>query len=143
MVKEPDHLTIVWEPPPKGFRHPKSWKWEVLLRPVKASPGSPARIRTHKIKSSAQSEKERIRRRLRQVAPLENWEFNVRTIKDDSGMYGLWATYHGTMTEMELARRDKKQREHSERITRALEAKRLRKQLQAGSIPDITHPRRG
>ena len=77
------------------------------------------------------------------MAPLENWEFNVRTIKDDSGMYGLWATYHGTMTEMELARRDKKQREHSERITRALEAKRLRKQLQAGSIPDITHPRRG
>lgn len=142
MEKEPEALEIVWEPTPTTFRKHRGWKWEVLLRPVKAAPGSPARIRTHPKKSTAYSERERIRKRLRIVAPLEDWKLEVRTIKDDTGMYGVWATYLGMMTEMESARREKKRREHSERIKEGNEAKRLRKALQAGAVPDITRPRR-
>lgn len=143
MLEEPEALKIVWEPPPTTFRKYRGWKWEKLLAPIKAAPGCPGRIWTSAKKSSGQSVRDRAQRRLREVAPFEDWHFTVRKVQDDSGTWGVWATFNGMMTPAERARRETEARAHGDKIKEANEAKRLRKQLQAGSVPDITRPSPG
>lgn len=143
MEREPEALKIVWEPPPESFRKYKGWRWEKLLAPIKAAPGSPGRIWTSAKKSSGQSVRDRARKRLKQVAPLEDWHFSVRKIQDDSGTWGVWATYNGMMTPAERARREMESRAHGDKIRKTRAAKKLREQLQAGAVDDITRPRPG
>src|SRR3974390_1093906 len=143
MEKEPERLSLIGEPKPTGFKVVKGWKWEKLLLPLKAVPGTTARIRTHTNPSSCGSDIGRIRRRLDAVAPLEDWTFQSGQIMDNSGMYGVWATFNGMMTELERKRKDLARAKHGRATNRGKEAARLRRALQAGSIPDITHPRRG
>jgi len=142
--EEPEKLDLRWEPVPTTlYVKRKGWKWEVLLRPVKAAPGSSARIQVHQTKPRAEAQKRRAVKRLKLVDPLGKWQFQVRAIKDTSGVWGLWVTYHGQMTPQEQQEQTIKSKQHSERMKAAFEHKRLRKLIQAqGQEPIIPRPRR-
>jgi hypothetical protein len=127
-MEEPEALDIVFEPVPIPLkeRH-KGWRWETLLNPVRAAPGSSARIRVNPKVNNARAEIRRIRARLEEVCPMEHWEFNVRRLKDDSGMYGIFATYHGVMTHSEKQDMLIQRKKHSEEVRRG----RMKKKLNA------------
>ena len=140
MEQEPEKLELLWEAPPKPVKPHKGWKWEVLLRPVKAAPGSPARIRTHLNEAAGRAEVRRIRDRLDKVAPLDKWEFNVFEINDRSGKWGTWATYHGQMTANERMEFVLKREARSKLIREKLELKKLKAQIEGSLFEDLTHP---
>lgn len=143
MDREPEKLDIVWEPPHRKVKMHKGWKWEVLLRPVKASPGSPARIRIHKNEATGRAEVHRIKDRLNVADPLGKWEFNVLKMNDRSGDWGVWATYHGQMTPAERTEKMLLAKKRSEKIKKGRELERLKKQISAASIEDLTLPDMG
>lgn len=106
-------------------RNSKLWKWEYLLRPVKASPGSEARVRTHAKRGTAEAEIRRIKARLEMKTPMDRWRFRVRALQDDSAMYGIFATYQGVYTTREkqeaiLASRKWAERGKKARLARSL-----------------------
>lgn len=73
------------------------------------------------------------------MAPLERWEFNVRSMEDTKDTWGTFATYRGVMTERERQERDIASAEHSRRVKLAKEKAKLRRALNGSSnIEDIT-----
>jgi hypothetical protein len=136
---QPTKLEIKFEPIPETPRKHKGWKWEVLLRPVKASPGSSARVREHPNRTAADSEVRRIRNRLREVAPYERWSIQVRKIQDTSGMYGIFVTFRGVMSEKEKNERDLKTLMLSKRKKDYWAKRKAREALEErASLTDIT-----
>jgi hypothetical protein len=117
---------------------------------VKAAPGSPARIRVHGGKTPknaeyiAKAEIRRIKNRLEKVAPLENWEFQCRQIESTEGLVGVFAVYHGMLTQSEKHDQMLRHAEYSKRAKKSAEVRRARKALQVK--PDnvtAIHPRPG
>ena len=94
-----EQLEIEFCPVPERFvqKH-KGLKWESLLNPVRAVPGSPARVKVCSTNGVAKIEVKRIKDRMREVREMENWEFNIRPLRDESDRYGIWATFHGIYT---------------------------------------------
>jgi hypothetical protein len=146
---EPEKLDIQFMPIPKTWnKHHNGWKWEVLLRPVKAAPGSPARIRVHGGKTPknaeyiAKAEIQRIKKRLEKVAPLENWEFQCRQIESTEGLVGVFAVYHGMLTQAEKQDQMLRRAEYSKRAKKAAEVRRARKALAPKPADNVTllHP---
>ncbi len=115
-------------------RRHKGWKWEVLLRPVKAAPGSSARIRTHSTESGANAEVRRIKARLDVACPLERWRFEVGLIQDKSAVWGIWATYLGTMTPQERDEKVIRRMQHSKLVKAGLEKRKIKMALDPGQM---------
>jgi hypothetical protein len=135
---QPDHLDIEFMPIPDryAFKH-RGWRWETLLKPVKAAPGSSARIRVHadkdrqRAENNAKAEVRRIKARLEEVAPMEKWEFAVRQIDGTEGIVGTFATFLGMYSKSEKQDQILKRKEISERMKRAAVKKKL-----LAEIPD-------
>ena len=139
-MEQPEKLDIVWETAPVAPRKNKRWKWEVLLRPVKAAPGCEARVRTHPNRASAESEVRRIRRRLEEVDPYDKWNFTVAEMQDTSALYGVFITYLGRMTRDELNQKLIRREQHSRKIKASKAARQLREEIQGASLEELTRP---
>jgi hypothetical protein len=126
-AEEPESLEIEFMEAPQSLRrNSKTWRWEFLLRPVKAAPGSEARIRTHAKRGTADAEVRRIKWRLEQKTPMDKWRFRVRPLQDASAMYGIFATYQGVYTTREKQEAVIRSKEWSAKIKKARLANSLR-----------------
>lgn len=125
---EPEHLDIEFMPFPIKIQKHGGWTWEKLLNPVRAAPGSPARIRTHAKEANAKAEVRRIKARLAEKCPYEKWEFRVLHIHDTSANVGVFACYHGVMSEKERHEQVIRKKQYSERAKRSAVKRRLNRQ---------------
>jgi hypothetical protein len=121
--------------PVTAYKKQPRWKWETLLNPVRAAPGSPAKIRTHKKRGDAEAEIRAIKNRMREARPYEKWTFQARSMQDLSGEFGVFAIYQGIMSEQEYQEKKIKSALWSERVKLAKEKKKLEREL--GGITDI------
>lgn len=136
---QPERLEIKWMPAPPGkVKKSQAWKWETLLSPVKAAPGSTAQIWVHDTKIRGDAQVRRIKERLRKVAPYEKWEVLCRQqVHRDFDTdkiiteFGIYVTYKGVMTEKERLRKDELRRLRSERQKARIRRAKARK------IPNI------
>ena len=135
---EPEGLEISWEdPPPPTIVRQKAWRWEILLRPVKAAPGTNPRIRIHETRAAANSEVRRIKARLAKVAPLEDWKFEVHELESKTHYkFGVWACYLGDMSRQEYNRRRMEFQMRSERIKKA----HRRRQVAEAQLHELIQP---
>lgn len=126
-------------------RKSRGWKWEKLLKPLKEAPGCEARVRTHSARHNADAEIRRIKFRLKQVAPFEDWEFHSCSYRSEEGehLFAVYATYRGTMSVSEKNARDEMFRLRSEKRKKLMKANKLRKQLATADITDLTRARMG
>ena len=116
---EPEFLDIEFMPLPIVIKKTGGWKWENLLKPVRAAPGSSARIRTHAKIENAKAEVRRIKARLEEKCPYENWEFQVLHLQDNSANVGIFATYRGILTEQQRHERMMLKKVYSERAKKS------------------------
>jgi hypothetical protein len=126
-----EQLEIEFCPVPDRFvqKH-KGLKWESLLNPVRAVPGSPARIKVCSTDGVAKIEVKRIKDRMREVREMERWEFNIRPLRDQSDRYGIWATFRGIYTVAEYQDELIRRKAARDRGIRAGAKRRARKALQ-------------
>jgi hypothetical protein len=148
-MPEPEELEISFERPQIQVR-PKSriWKWEKLLRKVKAAPGCEARIRVHESRYSANAEIRRIKDRLDQVAPFEDWEFHNYAYTDEEhrAWWGVYATYHGMMSQAERNKRTMEAKIRSDRRKASWAKKKIKDEMENlghADIMDLTRARLG
>jgi hypothetical protein len=127
----PDGFEIVWESRPAvTVRKPTGLKWEKYLQPVKAAPGSEARIFRCETRKRADARVRQIKNRLLKADPMGRWEFKVSAMQDKEGGYGIWATYRGQMTAQQHLEQELKRRAHSEKMKAHWEKRRIKQQLQ-------------
>jgi hypothetical protein len=143
--RQPERLEIVWEAAPEPIVQKGGWQWEKLLDEVRAAPGCEARIKVRKTQQHARNDISRIRARLREFAPYEKWRLRPRLLRDDSGVYGIFATYQGVMTEteyqMELAAHLQRSAEATKRMRRRSVVRKLRKEeLSLAEILQMRQP---
>ena len=130
--------------PATAYKKQPGWKWETLLNPVRAAPGSSAKIRTHRNKTNADAEVRTIKKRMREARPLERWKFEARSMQDLSGEIGVFATYLGVMTEKERQEKDIASAAWSAKMKKAHAERKLLKGLgQITDIRQITRPVQG
>lgn len=134
---EPDHLDIEFTPWPLTIKKTGGWSWEKLLNPVRAAPGSPARIRTHAKVDNAKAEVRRIKQRLEEKCPYEKWEFRVLHIHDTSANCGIFACYHGIMSEAERHEQAIRKKQYSERAKKSAVKRALNRQVK-DEIDNVT-----
>ena len=128
---QPEKLDIVFMPVPEPWQQKhKGWKWEVLLNPVRASPGSPARVKVSSSQAVAKIEVKRMKDRLREVCQMEKWTFSVRPLRDESDRYGIWATYKGIYTTAEWQDELIQRQQYRERALRAAKKRAAKRAMQ-------------
>lgn len=126
---EPEALDIEFMPFPIKIVKTRNWRWERLLQPVRAAPGSPARIKTHAKIENAKKEVQRIKLRLRETCPYEKWEFRVLHINGTEANVGIFACYRGVMSETERHEDAIRRKQYSERGKKAAVTRALKKQV--------------
>jgi hypothetical protein len=89
-------------------------KWEEDLAPLKEHQGEAFRIFTYGKRTAATSRMAVIRNRLALMTPHDNWQLAIRKLPD--GMFGCYACYVGPLTDEEVAVREAKRQERSNRI---------------------------
>jgi hypothetical protein len=133
----PENFEIRWEPVP-SYLKPKSRRvpWNKLLEPLKAAPGSPARIITQTNRESASVMVARIKRVMEKADPYADWQFSIRAIQDTSGIIGIWAVYRGQMSQAELNEKLRMRAVRRKRWELSMEKKRIKQELEGITQPN-------
>jgi hypothetical protein len=92
---------LVWESAPERVNQRSGLRWDKLLDQIRAAPGCEARIQVRNTAAHARDDIGRIKKRFRENRPYEKWRLRAALLRDDSGAYGVFATYLGEMTEAE------------------------------------------
>jgi hypothetical protein len=102
MGRTPDvEPELVWGAAPIRPKQRSGLQWDKLLDQIRAAPGCEARIQVRSTRSHANNDIARIRKRFREQRPYEKWRLRIATLQDDSGVFGVFATFQGVMTESE------------------------------------------
>ncbi len=98
--------------------------WSKRLSPMRKHPGRQARVRYGLTKADAWRVKRTIRDSMYRHNRYEHWTFVVR--KTDEGVYGVWVTYEGVMTEAEYLASEKASQDRKDEFAARKLAKRTR-----------------
>ena len=146
MGRTPDvEPELVWMSAPERPKQRTGLQWDKLLDQIRAAPGCEARIQVRPNRDHASNDITRIRKRFRDQRPYEKWRLRVRLLQDDSGVYGVFATYQGVMTESEYQIEQVRLAEAKARALRAAKKreaikKHQREELSLADILEMRQP---
>ena len=138
----PEGFEIVWESPQtvQASTTKRVRKWELYLQPIKAAPGTEARVFRAKSRTDASSKKTQIQNRMLKMDPMGNWRVDVYQMHDADGGYGIFVTYLGQLSQQEKRERDLKRAERKAEYQRRHALRKAKEDLQriAAELPPQT-----